>query len=517
MSPAVEMAPASARIRALMVTRPRIAWDALAVCALAAIWATLLPFRYEALPLQLWDESRNANNALEMALHGFRLGPTYAGVVDHWNTKPPLLIWMQAALLRAGAAPLVALRLPSWLAAAATAAMLWAVPRYALKDRPAGMVSAVLLFGSGLYLGPHAARTGDYDALESAFVLAYTLAVWKALEDGRARWLLLAGGLMAFGVLTKGVAALLPAPGLAIYALTRRRRAVTLAKAPAAWGAAALFCLMVGGYYVARERVDPGYLTTVAANELGGRFLRVAENHRGDVGFYFGLLVRGAEPCAVFSVLAALTLTSPDGPRRRLALATGLATASLLAVLSVSRSKLQWYAVPAIPLLSLLGGLGLSDSLRGLRPTGAVRRIAASAAIAALALGLVNAVLQSQACPQHCPAGMGGPRLRQGEFLHAVRRLDPPRPVTVLDGGFYNDAGFAAYDPMLKFYADLEGARGLAVRVVHGLGRWAPGERVGGCGAAAASALRRDPRLAPILSVDGCTLFRAASDRPAAR
>ncbi len=320
--------------------------------------------RYDALPMQLWDESRNSNNALEMALHGRWLVPTYLGAIDHWNTKPPLLIWAMAAGLKLGLPALVALRLTSWLAAAATVGAVWGVLRFAVQDRLAALAGGVLLLSAVIYVGPHAARTGDYDALESAFLLGYVLCVWQAFEGGRTRWLFAAAALMALGVLTKGVAALLPLPGLALYAFGRPRALGGLLKDGRTWAAAALFLVVAGGYYLTREAYDPGYLSAVAANELGGRFLQVTEHHHGSWHFYLRTLLQGAEPCAVLAVLALFTLLGRDVRRRRLVLACGLAAGSLLVVLSASRSKMEWYATPLVPLLAITTALGLSDGLR---------------------------------------------------------------------------------------------------------------------------------------------------------
>ena len=44
------------------------------------------------LPMELWDESRYANSAVEMAMRGHWLTPTYNWSGDHWSPKPPLLI-----------------------------------------------------------------------------------------------------------------------------------------------------------------------------------------------------------------------------------------------------------------------------------------------------------------------------------------------------------------------------------------------------------------------------------------
>ena len=91
----------------------------------AVLWYALLIWRYDALPLQAWDESRQAVTAYEMATgHGW-LAPTYDGVPDHYNTKPPLLVWSIAALMRMGAPLVLAVRLPVFVAALLTVVLVW--------------------------------------------------------------------------------------------------------------------------------------------------------------------------------------------------------------------------------------------------------------------------------------------------------------------------------------------------------------------------------------------------------
>ncbi len=518
MTLALETAPQGFQARPRTAVAGLSGWDALALAVLLALWAGLFLVRYDALPLQLWDESRNANNALEMARHGRWLTPTYAGVADHWNTKPPLLIWTMAGWLRLGLPPLMAMRLTSWLAAAATVGALWSVLRFGLQDRLAAFAGALLLLSAAIYIGPHAARTGDYDALESAFLFGYVLAFWQAFERGRTRWLFLAAGLMALGVLTKGVAALLPLPGLALYAFTRPPRLGGLLKDLRTWGAAALFIAVVGGYYLAREANDPGYLSAVASNELGGRFLKITEHHRGSWHFYLRALLQSAEPCTPMALLGLFTLFGRDPRRRSLALAASLAAGSLLLVLSVSRSKMEWYAAPLIPLMALVAGLGLSDALHWVdRARPRLATAARALAVALLAGGVVFGLWYNQV--GWSANGTAGPHFRYGEFLARMRALQPGGPitnVTVVDTGFHNDAGFAAYDPMLKFYAELSAREGLRVSVVPTLAGLADGEVVASCDPWALRALTGAYRLQPMLVQttprgEGCVMARLVS------
>ncbi len=109
----------------LAPTRHGRAADVGCVCLLVLLAGLVLLLRNSTLPIQLWDESRNANNALEMSRNGHVIVTYFNGAPDHWNTKPPLLIWCMALLLRLGLPPLVAVRLPSIMAATATVLAVW--------------------------------------------------------------------------------------------------------------------------------------------------------------------------------------------------------------------------------------------------------------------------------------------------------------------------------------------------------------------------------------------------------
>ena len=74
----------------------------------------------DTLPIQLWDESRLAINAYEMHHFGQYLVTHFDGLPDLWNTKPPLLIWMQVFWMKIIGVNEIALRLPSALAALLT-------------------------------------------------------------------------------------------------------------------------------------------------------------------------------------------------------------------------------------------------------------------------------------------------------------------------------------------------------------------------------------------------------------
>ena len=52
------------------------------------------------LPIRIWDESRLATNAYEMLKNGNFIVTYFDGKPDMWNTKPPLLIWLDVLFMK---------------------------------------------------------------------------------------------------------------------------------------------------------------------------------------------------------------------------------------------------------------------------------------------------------------------------------------------------------------------------------------------------------------------------------
>ena len=68
------------------------------------------------LPFRLWDESRLASNAYEMHTNGNLIVTYYEGEPEMWNTKPPLVIWMQLIFIKLIGFNELAIRLSSAIA-----------------------------------------------------------------------------------------------------------------------------------------------------------------------------------------------------------------------------------------------------------------------------------------------------------------------------------------------------------------------------------------------------------------
>ncbi|RZK49826.1 MAG: hypothetical protein EOO59_16205, partial [Hymenobacter sp.] len=316
-------------------------------------------------PVQLWDEARVAVNAAEMARDGHWLVPRFDGAPDHWNTKPPLLIWLTALCFKAFGYSTWALRLPTLVASLTTVVLIFRFAATTLARPLAGFFAGVVLVTSLGYVRLHVARTGDYDALLTCWQVVLWINFFQYLEDGRRRHFYWVAFALLAATLTKGPAGVLGVPGLLVYALGRGKLGWLL-RQPIIYAAALGWVAVVAGYFVVREGIDPGYWQAVQANDLGGRFLTVLEGHGSPWTYYLANMRDHLYSLWLWAIVPSLVLgwLQPAGRVRR---AVGLLTVFVvgwLAVISISKSKLDWYDAPIYPALALLLGLGLSSLYR---------------------------------------------------------------------------------------------------------------------------------------------------------
>lgn len=427
------------------------------------------------LPMEPWDEGRNANNAIEMVHGGSWLVTSFDGIPDHWNTKPPLLIWIVAALLKIGIAPLYALRLPGFVATTATVVTLYAFCRWMLVDRLAGMLSALLLLSSSLFLGLHVAMTGDYDALLSLFTTCTVLAFWFYIDGSdasRSRWVYAIAISLLLGIATKAVAAVMIGPGLLAYAIARGRLRSTLLDRRV-WMAGCIVLLGCVLYYGGRAMLDPGYLLAVWHNDIGGRYSAALDQHGGGALFYIEVVLTGFQPGMLFLPLAALAIARGTGRVRDAVLLCVLVAALLLIVLTSAGTKAYWYAAPLMPLLSLAAGISLAHGIAWLRQYQQTARppiraeVAQAAVLIAMCIGLGATFYDNQV---QLIAQAQEPKNSQLWYATMLDRNQPEvRKIVIVDDGLPNRGGFSHYNPVAKFYRDYT----RAARLV------APGSEIG--------------------------------------
>lgn len=306
------------------------------------------------LPIRLWDESRLAVNAYEMYQGGDLIVTQYGGEPDMWNTKPPVMIWLQVLCMKLFGVNELSVRLPSALAAFFTAILLMGFAVRHLGRKWLGFAAVLVMITSPGYIGHHVSRTGDYDALLILFTTAGALLYFLYLESKKPWQLYLFFAALALGVLTKSITGLLFAPAMLLYALMQKEFAGLFRLKHFYIGLGA-FLVLVLGYYLLRESRNPGYLQAVMANELGGRYLDTIEGHRHGFWFYYSkiiderfswwyLLVPGGFLAGLFSGVPKLV---------RLSRFLLLLVLTYFLIISVSKTKLIWYDAPMYPFLAI--------------------------------------------------------------------------------------------------------------------------------------------------------------------
>ncbi|MBN2174261.1 MAG: glycosyltransferase family 39 protein [Bacteroidales bacterium] len=309
----------------------------------------------ENLPIRIWDEARLAVNAYEMYKNGNWVVTYFNGQPEMWNTKPPLMIWLQSLGMHIFGPGELAVRLPSAIATFLLfIGLLYFNEKY-IKNFWFGVFTILVLVTSNGFINLHASRTGDYDALLTLFTTLFGLSFFYYLETEKNKVLYLSFIFITLAVLTKSIQGLLFLPGLFIFTLIHRKLLVLLKNKHFYFGIL-LFVMVVAGYYLLRESVNPGYLEAVYFNELGGRYLESLEGHNEPFWFFYDhIRLYYYKEWLWFLPLGLITgLLVHKREIRRLTLFSAILIVSYFLIISASQTKLYWYDVPMYPFMAII-------------------------------------------------------------------------------------------------------------------------------------------------------------------
>ncbi|MFH1680437.1 MAG: glycosyltransferase family 39 protein [Candidatus Eisenbacteria bacterium] len=222
------------------------------------------------LPLFDVTESRYAEIGREMAVTGDWITPTLHGG-EPFLAKPPLHLWITAASIRAFGANEWAARLPGFLAAIGTLAIVAAVGR-ALFGAEASRLAVLLLGTSGLFY-----LLSGAVVLDGTFTLTTTGAIGSFLlhrrDPTRRVHGLLVFLFLGLGLLAKGPAAAVLVL-LAIGAGSAARRSAAGLRALPWLPGIGIGLAVAGPWYLLAERATPGFWNYFFIHEHLLRYLR---------------------------------------------------------------------------------------------------------------------------------------------------------------------------------------------------------------------------------------------------
>lgn len=307
------------------------------------------------LPYRLWDESRQAYNAFEMYSKERYLVPHFEGMPDMWNTKPPLLIWLQVIFFNLFGISETSLRLPSALAGLATCLLVFFFFARYLKKPLIGFLAAIILISTQGFIDFHSTRTGDYDALLTFFDTAALLSFFVYVQDERKKFLFYTFITLTLGCLTKGVAGLMFTPVLVLAAVYKGKIRPILLSREFYFGLL-IFLFIVFGYYAGRESVNPGYLKAVWNNEIVGRYLATVENHHQPFWYYFENMLNIQLGYLFYLIPGGILVMfmSERSKQKEFLMYAFTALIFFFLIISSGQTKLFWYNVPLFPLTAIL-------------------------------------------------------------------------------------------------------------------------------------------------------------------
>ena len=319
----------------------------------------------DGLSIRLWDESRNAENALEMSINGNWIVSYYEGIPEMWNSKPPFLFWLQAIFLKIFGYSELSIRLPSALATVGCIIVFnWISVSHFKKIYLGAFFTLIYVTSPGI-IRQHVSRTGDFDALLLFFVLTYSLFLFRYLEENSEQQknkYLLGFTLAAIGAgLTKGIAAFLITPGLFLYIIYIGKAKEVLTTEKFYFSLVSIFSVIMS-YYLLRESLNPGYLVTVLNNEITGRYLANENNYNAgnDYFFYTRLIINNLfNPWVyIIPVTWIILFFEKDKSIQRLGIFSSFISICFLSLISYSKSKYGWYDAQFYPFGSILVAIG---------------------------------------------------------------------------------------------------------------------------------------------------------------
>ncbi|MEL6925358.1 MAG: glycosyltransferase family 39 protein [Bacteroidota bacterium] len=266
-----------------------------------------------------WDEINFAEMAREMLVRDNYLQISVD--FEAFFQKPPLFIWMQLLSMKLFGVGEFAARLPNAICGIITLQILYQMGRR-LYDARFGWLWAIAYFGSIL---PHLYfRSGIIDPWFNLFIflgLYYLiLFVWKRdsfkgieLSRGAISYLLLAGMMVGFGILTKGpVAFLIVGLVLFVYWIWERfRMYITIPQFLLFTLASSLVTLIWFGVETLQNGTDFVIEFTKYQYKL---FSTPDAGHQGFPGYHFVVLLLGCFPASVFALRAFAKLPEAAHP-----------------------------------------------------------------------------------------------------------------------------------------------------------------------------------------------------------
>lgn len=315
-------------------------------------------------PFCIWDEVVYSHNSISMQENHQWFSYYFFDKINHYNSKPPLVIWLQVLSLKVFGINELAIRIPTLLALLGTLGLLVTFCKMIFKNIFAGIIASLILCSTIGVIRPHVFLTGDLDGVLVFFSTLIFLNVLKAILnnkfDNRFYYQTLA--FFILGYFTKSTAIFLIIPSLVLIFLVTKNMKNVL-KSKQFYISILIFISTIVVYYYIREKYNPGHFIVVWNSE----FLRITKVvmhwHVQPFSFYFeNIFYFENKIFSIFSLIFfPIYFILNQTKYKKIVSLLILSVISYLLFVSLPPVKLEWYTAPIYPLWSLAIGIILFD------------------------------------------------------------------------------------------------------------------------------------------------------------
>ncbi|MEI2740722.1 MAG: glycosyltransferase family 39 protein [Chitinophagaceae bacterium] len=315
--------------------------------------------------IKSWDEAIYANNAVEMNKNGNWWVMYRDGQPDFYNTKPPLVIWLQSIFISIFGLTEIAIRLPSFISLLVTVVVLFRFLQKWFHSSLLSLFSISVLLTSYGFLGFHGVATGDLDATLCLWITLFSITILDKVvlpeKKISPKWVYIIGLFFVLGFLSKSSAVFLPLPGLLISVFTFKKQDIVFKNKHFYFVLFAIIAFITV-YYVLMEIKFPGYFHHAWASEYKRIYYNVMPWHSQPFFYYIKNFSERFFPwCWLIIPSIVLGLLSKKILIKKLTLFSAIFCITYTIIVSIPAVKLDWYDLPLYPFLAILTGIFFSE------------------------------------------------------------------------------------------------------------------------------------------------------------
>jgi 4-amino-4-deoxy-L-arabinose transferase-like glycosyltransferase len=307
-----------------------------------------------------WDESRNAENSLEILKSHDWITTKYGGAPDLWNLKPPLGAWLTSISFLIFGVNEFSVRFFSALAGVGTVLLVFLFGKE-LKNNATGFVASLILLTIIDFVGYHGARTGDYDALLTFFIVFSFYLYYLYEKKQKLIFLIFSGACISAAFLIKDFVGLFPIAIIFIYVIYNYSFKNLFRKDWIYF--LATIILISLPWLTLRFLAGYKFFMEMFSYDIINRSLHAIEGHAGDVWYYFNIIkLNFYYPLLFYIVISILYFFYASIKKRKEYSLISIWVLFFFIIFSIAETKISWYIIPIYPALCIMTAIFLNDA-----------------------------------------------------------------------------------------------------------------------------------------------------------